>query len=127
MRRLTFFLLWIAAMGIPAMADDTLTFDHIECEKERPGATSHITVQFPIGNDSPLRRAIIDYIYQNLKSGIIGVQHENGTKDRIQFPPNTCDESTFSAFLDQLTAIVCVLTSNDQQECAMSLAEDGET
>ena len=50
-------------MVLPSMADGTLTFNSIECEKEQPGATSQVTVQFPIGNDSPLRRAIIDYIY----------------------------------------------------------------
>ena len=127
MKRLTFILLLMTIMTIPAMADGTLAFNSIECVKEQAGATSQVTVEFPIGDDSPLRRAIIDYIYENLRLGIAGVLRDEGTKDRIQFPPNTCDEPSFSAFLDHLTAIVCELLSNDQQEYALSLAEDEET
>ena len=132
MKRLTFILLWMAIMAIPAMADGTLTFNSIECEKEQPGATSQVTVQFPIGDDSPLRRAIIDYIYQNLRTmGNLSVPRKVGSfapadKD-VHFPSNTCDETTFKTFLEEVTTVVCNLTSNDQQEYAKSLAEDGET
>ena len=132
MKKLTFILLWIAIIALPVMADGTLTFNSIECEKEQPGATSQVTVQFPIGNDSPLRRGIIDYIYQNLRTmGNLSVLREEdplapADKD-VHFPSNTCDETSFRTFLDQLTAVVCKLTSNDQQEYASSLAEDGGT
>lgn len=132
MKRLTFILFWMAIMTLPVMADGTLTFNSIECEKEQPGATSQVTVQFPTGNDSPLRRAIIDYIYQNLRTmGFLSILREEGPlapsdKD-VHFPSNTCDETSFRTLLEEVTAIVCKLTSDDQQEYARSLGEDGET
>ena len=131
MKRYVLTIVWIA-LTLSAMAGDSLTISSIECEKEQPGATSQVTVQFPIGNDSPTRRAVIDYIYQNLRTmGNLSVLREEGPlapadKD-VHFPSNTCDETAFRTFLDQLTTIVCKLTSNDQQEYAKSLAEDGET
>ena len=132
MKRLTFILIWMATMAIPAMADGTLTFNSIECEKEQPGATSHMTVEFPTGDDSPLRRAIIDYIYQNLRTmGNLTIHLEEGplapADKHVHFPSNTCDETVFKTFLEEVTTIVCKQASDDQQEYAKSLAEDGET
>ena len=132
MMKLLFAIFLMAFTAIPATADDIVAITSIESEKEQVGATAKITVEFPVGNDSPTRRAIIDYINENLHTmGYLSVLREEGphpasVKD-VHFPSNTCDEATFRTFLDQLTTVVCKLTSRDQQEYAQSLEEDGES
>ena len=119
-------------MAIPATADDTVAITSITSEKEQVGATAQTSVEFPIGEDTPTRRSIIDYIYKNLRTmGSLSVLREEGpltpADKYVQFPSNNCDETTFRTFLDQLTTVVCKLTSGDQQEYAHSLEEDGES
>ena len=130
MKNLLFVLLWMAFMAIPATADDAVAISSIKCEKEQVGATAEISVEFPVCDDSPTRRAIIDYICQSLQTiGYFSVLREEGPlspadKD-VHFPPNTCDETTFKTFLEEVTTVVCKLTSGDQQEYAHSLEENG--
>ena len=132
MKKLLSAIFWMVFTAMPAIADDTVTISSIKSEKEQVGANAQISVDFPVGDDNPTRRSIIDYIYENLRTmGYLSVLREEGPlppadKD-VQFPSNTCDETTFRTFLDQLTTVVCKLTSGDQQEYAHSLEEDGES
>ena len=132
MKKLLSAIFWTVFTALPASADNTVNISNIESKKEQIGATAQISVEFPIGADNPTRRSIIDYIYENLRTmGSISVLREEGPlppadKD-VQFPSNNCDETTFRTFLDQLTTVVCKLTSGDQQEYAHSLEEDGES
>ena len=132
MKKLLSAIFGMVFTAIPAIADDTVTISSIKSEKEQIGATTQISVEFPVGDDNPTRRSIIDYIHENLRTmGSLSVLREEdpltpADKD-VQFPSNNCDETTFRSFLDQLTTVVCKLISGDQQEYAHSLEEDGES
>lgn len=110
-------LLWMLTISLGAMADNVMNYVGISMEKEQKGASSQVWVQFPTGDDSPVRRSVIDFIFQCMHSY---------TNANIIYPSNTCDEETFKAFLDIYTDSLCHAYSMDQQEYAAFCAESGE-
>lgn len=117
MKKIIMALLWMLVISLGVMADNGLNIVEIEVEKEQKGGSSHVWVHFPIGADSPVRRAIIDFIFQRM--------HSFSNAD-IVFPSNTCDEEAFNTFLDNYTVILCQFCAKDQQEYAAFCAESGE-
>ena len=102
---LSIFLLFFAAAN--AMAGDTLTISNIGFEKKLPGGSSTVNIDFPLGDNNAVRRAVVDYIYE-------GLQFFSGVQ--IAYPPNTCDEPTFKTFLEEYTQALCQITAEEQQE-----------
>ena len=100
-----------------ATAGDTLSICNMEFEKELLGGSSTVQVDFPLGEDNLMRRAVVDFIYESLHffSGV-----------EVTFPPNTCDEQTFVSFLEQYTLVLCRQTAAEQQEYAQSFGKDEE-
>ncbi len=117
MKKVIIFLLWICATSLVAKADNVLHVAEIKVEKEQKGGFSHAWVHFPTDDDSPVRRAIIDFIFQCM--------HSFSNAD-IDYPSNTCDEKTFKDFLDNYTDSLCLFCAIDQQEYAAFCAESGE-
>ena len=117
MKKQLFTSLLLFFIAINAMADNTISICQVAYEKEQPGGSSDVRVDFPLGADSPVRRAIIDYIFESLH-GYPGVD--------IDYPLNTCDESTFKAFLEQFTTTLCQITADDQKEFAATFSDEDE-
>ena len=79
MKKLLSAIFWMVFTTIPTIADDTVTISSIKSQKEQIGATAQISVEFPVGDDNPTRRSIIDYIYENLRTmGYLSVLREEG-------------------------------------------------
>ena len=116
MKKIIMTLLWMLAINLGTMADNNLNIVQIEVEKEQKGGSSHVWVQFPNGADSPVRRAVIDFIFQCMHSF---------TNADIAYPSNTCDEEAFKTFLDNYTDTLCRVCAEDQQEYAADCAESG--
>lgn len=100
-----------------ATTKDSLTVEWIEFEKEERGGSSRISAEFPVGDDSPLRRTVIDYIFECLD-----IYPSLETK----FPSNTCDVAAFRKFLKEYTTTLCQNNAADQNDYAKSLSDDGE-
>ena len=87
MKKMLIATLLFFAATIDCMAANTANYKTITYEMEYPGATSNISVDFPVSVQEPLRSAIIDYILERL-----------GTYKSDQLPApisNKCDEETF--------------------------------
>lgn len=112
---LSILLLFFAAAN--AMAGDTLTISNIGFEKKLPGGSSTVNIDFPLGDNNAVRRAVVDYIYE-------GLQFFSGVQ--IAYPPNTCDEPTFKTFLEEYTQALCQITAEEQQEYAQSFEDEEE-
>ena len=120
MKKTFFALLMVVLSTITAAADNIVPIQNFNFEKELPGGSSQVLIDFPTGTDSPVRRAIIDYIYESLHSFA-------GSGVNIAFPSNTCDEQTFGTFIEKYTETLCHNAAMDQNEYATSMSEDGET
>lgn len=110
---LSIILLFLAVTNVSA--GDTLSISNMNFEKELPGGSSIVNVDFPLGENKVLRKAVVDYIYECLQifSGV-----------KITYPPNTCDEPTFKAFLEKYTQALCQITADEQQEFVRSFSEE---
>lgn len=117
MKNVLMTLLWMLTISLGAIADNDLTVVEIEVEKEQKGGSTHEWVHFPTGADSPVRRAVVDFIFQCMQSFL---------NADIAYPSNTCDEKVFKTFLDHYADSLCRFCSEDQQEYAASCAESGE-
>lgn len=117
MKKTILALLWMLGTSLWSVAENSLNVVEMEVEKEQKGGSSHVWVHFPTDADSPLRRAIIDFIFQRMHTFL---------NADIAYPSNTCDEGAFKAFLDNYTDILCQYWAQDQQEYAAYCAESGE-
>lgn len=112
-------ILFLSLMAVlPMMADHVVEIERMEVEKKQKGGFSTAWVDFPVGTDSPVRRAVIDFIYERMG---------RNTAIDIAYPPNTCDAPTFRTFLDNYMSVLCRLTAESQQEYAEWSAQEGET
>ena len=113
-----FTTLLFAITVVTATAGDAVTLRTYEVKKEQTGASSRVFIEFPTCADSPMRRAIIDFIYE-------GLRHHSGVD--VAYPSNTCDEHAFETFVENYTAALCRITSEDQQDYAKTFTEEGDT
>ena len=116
MEKIFIALIWMLAISMGTMADNGLNIVQIEVEKEQKGGSAHVWVHFPVDADSPVRRAVISYIFQCMLSF---------SNADIDYPSDTCDEEEFKTFLDSYTDSVSHACAIDQQEYAASCAESG--
>ena len=101
-------LLFFAAIN--SMANDLVSAINITYEKEQQYGSSNVSVDFPLVEDCPLRRAIIDYILEVCNTTYPGV--------KLKQPSNTCDSTTFDKYLEEYTTILCRLSAEDQHDYA---------
>ena len=97
---------------------DSLSINTIEFEKELPGCSSRVTVEFPLGENNRVHRAVMDYILDVCINFAPGVE--------VTQPSNTCDVYTFKRYLEEYTITKCLLSAQDQHDYALSFGEDGE-
>lgn len=119
MRKVLFLMLFLAVNAVNGVADDTVATENIQSESSLPHVTAEMAVDFPVGNDSQLRRAILGFIFDRCQEIYEGVE--------VERPSNSCNAKEFKAFLDHYTSTLCRLTAEDRKECADALAEEGET
>ena len=108
MKKMLIAALLVFAATIDCMAANTANYKTITYEMEYPGATSNVSVDFPVSVQEPLRSAIIDYILERL-----------GTYKSDQLPApisNKCDEETFKKFLSQLAETLAKTYGEEQRE-----------
>ena len=117
MKKIILATLMMVRAILNATADNTVTVTNISVEKKQKGGSSDVSVDFPLGTDSPLRRAIIDYIFERCKAINPGVE--------VAQPSNMCDEATFRRYLEEYTTTSCRLCAEDQQDYAASFVEEG--
>lgn len=113
-----FVTLLLSFAAINTMADNTVPVSRIEYEKKQQFASSRVSVEFPLGEDSLLRRALIDYIFEVCRITNPGVN--------VEQPSSSCDEPAFRKYLETYTTTLCRLCAEDQHEYALSFGEDGE-
>ncbi|MBP5386554.1 MAG: DUF3298 domain-containing protein [Prevotella sp.] len=118
MRHIFMTLLLIFA-AINAMADNTVPVSSVDYEKEQQYGSSRVSVEFPLGENSPLRRAIIDYILETCKTINSGV--------KVKQPSNICDKVAFEKYLEKYTTVVCKFCAEDQHDYALSFEDDVES
>ena len=119
MRKILFVILFWAVNAVSGAADNTVATENIQSESSLPHVTAELTVDFPVGNDSQLRQAVLGFIFDRCHEVYGGVE--------VERPPVTCNAKEFKAFLDNYTSTLCRLTAEDWKECAKALAEEGET
>ena len=119
MRKVLFLMLFLAVNAVNGVADDTVATENIQSESSLPHVTAEMAVDFPVGNDSQLRRAILGFIFDRCQEIYEGVE--------VERPSNSCNAKEFKAFLDNYTSTLCRLSAEDRKECADALAEEGET
>lgn len=112
-------MLFLAVNAVNGVADDTVATENIQSESSLPHVAAEMAVDFPVGNDSQLRRAILGFIFDRCQEIYEGVE--------VERPSNSCDAKEFKAFLDHYTSTLCRLSAEDRKECADALAEEGET
>ena len=112
-------MLALAVNAVNGVADDTVATENVQSESSLPHVTAEMAVDFPVGNDSQLRRAILGFIFDRCQEIYEGVE--------VERPSNSCNAKEFKAFLDNYTSTLCRLTAEDRKECADALAEEGET
>ena len=100
--------LLLVVTALSGAADNTVEISDIGVENSLPNVTSQVSVDFPIGNDSPVRRSIIDFIYDQFQGIYQGVE--------VQHPSNSCSEADFKAYLDKFNKTLCQLTEEDRKE-----------
>lgn len=115
MRKFLIILLLWGVATLTATADNTVSVSDIEVESSLPNVTSEVSVDFPVGTDSQLRRSIIDFIYGQFQSIYQGVE--------VEHPSNTCSEADFKSYLEKFNKTLCQLTAEDRKE---SFADGGE-
>ena len=113
-----FVMLLMTVVALNAWADNTVDVSDVESESSLPNVTSEMSVDFPTGADSQLRRAIIDFIYDQFQSIYQGVE--------LEHPSNTCSEAEFKAYLDKFNKTLCQLTAEDRRE-SFADSDGGET
>ena len=116
MKKMIIAALLLACAFLNATADNTVTVNNIHVEKKQKGGSADVSVDFPLGTDSPLRRAIIDYIYERCKAINPGVE--------VTTPSNTCDEAAFRRYLEEYATVSCRLFAEDQQDYAATFVEE---
>ena len=117
MKRKSLLFIWLLAfVCIPAAAGDEVEVSSINFDKEQPGGSSSVLVDFPLGGNQPVRRAIIDFILESCKS-------LNSVED-VVFPSNTCNEVTFRKFLEDYTTAVCRNCAADQHDYAVYMEDE---
>lgn len=112
-------MLALAVNAVNGVADDTVATENIQSESSLPHVTAEMAVDFPVGSDSQLRRAILGFIFDRCQEIYEGVE--------VERPSNSCNAKEFKAFLDKYTSTLCRLSAEDRKECADALAEEGET
>ena len=118
MKKMLVTALLVFAATIDCRAANTANYKTITYEMEFPGATSNVSVDFPVSVQEPLRSAIIDYILERL-----------GTYKSEQLPApisDKCDEETFKTFLSQLAENLAKTYGEEQREFAESMEDEGE-
>ena len=106
--RLTIVTLLLVFSALSATADYTVEISDVEVESSLPNVTSEVSVDFPTGSDSPVRRAIIDFIYNQFQDIYQGVE--------VEHPSNNCSEAEFKAYLEKFNKTLCQLTAEDRKE-----------
>ena len=109
----------LAVNAVNGVADDTVATENIQSESSLPHVTAEMAVDFPVGNDSQLRRAILGFIFDRCQEIYEGVE--------VERPSNSCNAKEFKAFLDNYTSTLCRLSAEDRKECADALADEGDT
>ena len=112
MKKILLFALFLLPLGLWGAKYKTITF-----EMEYPGATSKVSVDFPIDVQEPLRSAIVSYILERLESHKAEV---------LQLPTAKCDEPTFNEFLSEYAENLAKSYGEEQREYAESQRELGE-
>lgn len=112
-------MLALAVNAVNGVADDTVATENVQSESSLPHVTAEMAVDFPVGSDSQLRRAILGFIFDRCQEIYEGVE--------VERPSNNCNATEFKAFLDNYTSTLCRLSAEDRKECADALAEEGET
>lgn len=117
MKRKFLLIIWLLAfISIPVAAGDEVEVSSIHFDKEQPGGSSSVLVDFPLGDNQPVRRTIIDFILERCKS-------LNSVED-VVFPSNTCNEVTFGKFLEEYTTAVSRNCADDQHDYAVYMEDE---
>ncbi|MBR5687180.1 MAG: DUF3298 domain-containing protein [Prevotella sp.] len=120
MRKTLTAALFLVAFSINCFADNRDTYKTISYEVEQPGATSEVSVDFPVDVREPVRTAVIDYIFETLRA------FKGDALPNTPAPKN-CTEAVVKPILSQFTETLASWYGGEQQEYAASLAEEGET
>ena len=118
MKKILFFaLLLVQASSLWGKTERETPYKNITYEVETPGATSRVSVDFPVNVQEPLRSKVVGYILERLDS----YRGEN-----LAAPANNCDEETFNQFLSELATKLATRYGEEQREYAESMKEAGE-
>lgn len=112
--------LFLTAISVNSFAGNSDTYKTISYQVEQPGATSDVSVVFPVDVREPVRTAVIDYIFEMLRA------YKGDALPGTPKPKN-CNEATFKSLLSQFAESSASWYGESQQEYAASLAEEGET
>ena len=96
------------------------TYKTIAYQVEQPGASSEVSVDFPVDVKEPVRSAVIEYIFHALTA-------YKGDALPGTPKPEDCTETTIKTILNQFAETLASWYGSEREEYAASLAEEGET
>lgn len=96
------------------------TYKTIAYQVEQPGASSEVSVDFPVDVKEPVRSAVIEYIFHALTA-------YKGDALPGTPKPEDCTETTMKTILNQFAETLASWYGSEREEYAASLAEEGET
>lgn len=96
------------------------TYKTIAYQVEQPGASSEVSVDFPVDVKEPVRAAVLEYIYDALRAFKSDLMPEDPSM-------KYCTEATFKTVISDFAETLASWYGREQQEYAASLAEEGET
>ena len=113
-------VLLLTAVSVNCLADNRDTYKTITYEVEQPGATSQVSIDFPVDVKEPVRSAVINYIFEELRA------YKGDALPNTPTPKN-CTEAVVNTIISQFAETLASWYGSEQQEYAASLAEEGET